>query len=40
MYGVEVMLTLFVTRIVLPFGLLLLVGEWVRRRETDYWLRS
>ncbi len=39
MYGIEVMLTLFFTRIVLPFGLLLLVGERVRRRETNYWLR-
>ena len=40
MYGIEVMLTLFITRIVLPFGTLLLIGEWVRRREANYWFRS
>lgn len=33
MIGFEVILTLIVTRILLPVGLLLLIGEWVRRRE-------
>lgn len=40
MNGIEVMLTLFITRVVLPFGILLLIGEWIHRRETNYWLRS
>jgi hypothetical protein len=26
-------------RIILPFGLLLGLGEWVHRREANYWLR-
>jgi hypothetical protein len=33
MIGTEVILTLLVTRIILPVSLLLLVGEWVHRRE-------
>lgn len=40
MNGIEVMLALFITRVVLPFGMLLLIGEWIYRRETNYWLRS
>ena len=26
-------------RIILPLGLLLTLGEWVRRREVNYWVR-
>jgi hypothetical protein len=26
-------------RIILPLALLLALGEWVRRREANYWLR-
>lgn len=26
-------------RVILPLGLLLALGEWVHRREADYWLR-
>jgi hypothetical protein len=26
-------------RIILPVSLLLALGEWVRRREANYWLR-
>lgn len=26
-------------RLILPFSLLLALGEWVRRREANYWLR-
>lgn len=37
MIGFEVILTLIVTRILLPVGLLLLIGEWVRRREVHPW---
>jgi hypothetical protein len=29
----EVLLILFLLRLVIPFGLLLLIGEWVNRRE-------
>jgi hypothetical protein len=27
-------------RIILPFSLLLALGEWVNRREAQYWLRK
>ena len=26
-------------RIILPLAVLLALGEWVRRREANYWLR-
>lgn len=39
MFGIEVILTLTVIRIILPIGLMLLLGEWVRRKETCYWIR-
>lgn len=32
-------ITLFLLiRAVIPFGFLILLGEWVRRREANYWL--
>lgn len=31
---------LFLLRIILPVGLLITVGEWIRRRETNYWLHK
>jgi hypothetical protein len=34
-----VFVLIFLIRIVLPVALLLAVGEWVHRREADYWLR-
>jgi hypothetical protein len=37
MNGSEIILLLFIVRIVLPFGLLVLLGEWVRRKELDHW---
>ena len=37
MFGIEVVLTLMLVRIILPIGLVLLLGEWVRRREINYW---
>ena len=40
MIGLEVILILVVTRIVLPIGLLILVGEWIRQREGKYWSPS
>jgi hypothetical protein len=30
---------LLLIRIILPVSLLLALGEWVRRREENYWLR-
>jgi hypothetical protein len=27
-------------RVVVPLGILLAIGEWVRRREENYWLRT
>ena len=27
-------------RVILPFGLLIAFGEWMRRREANYWLRK
>ena len=38
MFGIEVVLTLMLIRIILPIGLILLLGEWVRHGETRYWL--
>ncbi len=40
MNGSEIIFVLFVARVVIPFGLLLFVGEWVRRRDVNYWLKS
>jgi hypothetical protein len=39
MNGSEIILLLFVIRLILPFGLLMLVGEWLRRKESNYWLK-
>lgn len=30
---------IFLIRMILPFGLLIALGEWMRRREANYWLR-
>jgi hypothetical protein len=34
MIGLEVILTLLLARVVAPLCLLLLIGEWVRRRSS------
>lgn len=26
-------------RVVLPFSVLIMLGEWIRRREANYWFR-
>ena len=39
MNGLEIVLLLFVIRLGIPFGLLMLVGEWLRRKESNYWLK-
>lgn len=40
MNGLEIILLLVVVRLIVPFGLLLLAGEWVRRHYVNYWLKS
>ena len=39
MFGVEVVLTLIILRIILPIGLVLWLGERVRQRDISYWFR-
>ena len=39
MNGSEIILLLFVFRLIIPFGVLMLVGEWLRRKESNYWLK-
>ena len=31
---------LFLVRVLIPIALLLVLGEWVRRREIRYWLNK
>lgn len=31
---------LFLVRVLVPIALLLVLGEWVRRREIRYWLNN
>jgi len=38
MSTIAIALFLFV-RVVIPFGLLIAIGEWVRRREINYWFK-
>ena len=28
-----------ILRLVIPFGLVLALGEWIRRRDAKYWLK-
>ena len=35
-----VVLLLTVLRLIIPFGLILLIGELLRRRNSSYWLKS
>ena len=39
MFGIEVILGLILIRIILPIGLIFLLGEWVRQREAYYWFQ-
>lgn len=32
-------LVLTILRLVIPFGLILLIGELIRRRDANYWLK-
>ena len=40
MNATEFILLLTILRLVIPFGLILLLGELLRRRDASYWLRS
>ena len=40
MNATEFVLLLTVLRLVIPFGLILLIGELVNRRNANYWLES
>jgi hypothetical protein len=40
MKAAEFVLLLTILRLVIPFGLILVLGELVRRREANYWLKS
>lgn len=40
MNAVAFPLILFLIRALIPFGMLILLGEWIRRREANYWLRK
>lgn len=39
MNATEFVLLLTLIRLVIPFGLILLVGELLRRREANHWLK-
>jgi len=39
MNGSEIILVLFIARIIIPFGMLLALGEWVRHHDANYWLK-
>lgn len=35
----EIVLLLFLARLIIPFGALILIGEWLRQKESNYWLK-
>lgn len=39
MNGFEFFILYFAARVVIPFGVLLAAGEWLRRKESHYWLK-
>lgn len=39
MNGSEFFILYILIRVIVPFGALLLLGEWLRRKETHYWLK-
>lgn len=40
MNATEYVLVLTVTRLIIPFGIILILGEVIRRREAQYWLKK
>ena len=39
MNGSEIFILYFAARVIIPFGMLLLLGELLRRKESHYWLK-
>lgn len=39
MNGSEFFILYFIARVTIPFGALLLLGELLRRKESNYWLK-
>ena len=39
MNAIAFTLILFLARAIIPFGALILLGEWMRRREANYWFQ-
>ena len=39
MNGPEFFILYFAVRIIIPFGMLLLIGELLRQKEAHYWLK-
>jgi len=39
MIATEYVLLFTILRLVIPFGLILLLGELIRRRDANYWLK-
>jgi hypothetical protein len=39
MIATEFVLLLTILRLVIPFGLILFLGELIRRHDADYWLK-
>jgi hypothetical protein len=39
MNGSEFFILYFALRVVIPIGMLLLIGELLRRKESNYWLK-
>lgn len=39
MNGSEFFILYAAIRVVIPFGMLILIGEMLRRREANYWLK-
>ena len=39
MNATVIVLLLTILRLVIPFGLILLLGELIRRRDANYWLK-
>jgi hypothetical protein len=39
MNGFEFVFLLFLIRLVVPIGLLLIAGEWMHRKNANYWLK-
>ena len=37
MFGIEVILLMMFVRVIVPLGLMLWLGEWMRQREAHYW---